>query len=226
MKVLPVLLSSAVLIALPAASAQVIAKWTFEVSIPTTAGPHTAEEGFAAGTSFASASHASSATVYSNPVGNGSAKSFNANNWSIGDYYQFQVDLGAFPLPVTPDAYVEIRFDQTRSSTGPADFSLLVSTDGTTFASLLNYTVGAVAWSSLAYNPASTFSTGSVSTTGGLLGASTLWFRLVANSAPSSTAGTNRVDDFTVSVVPEPSTYAMLLGAAVLTVVWVRRRLR
>lgn len=227
MKPIAAFAAGAALLLAPIASAQVIATWTFETSQPASAGPHAAEEGLAAAASFASGLHASAATVYSSPVGNGSPRSFSSNNWSVGDYYQFEVAVGAAgPLAITPGSYFTVTFDQTRSSTGPADFTLWVSTNGADFASLGSYTVNQITWSSTAANPSSTFAFGSLPTTGNLVAASTLWFRLQADAAGSASAGTNRVDNFSVALVPEPSTYAVFVGAAALLVVLARRRLR
>ena len=53
-------------------------------------------------------------------------KSFSSTAWSVGDYYQFQVStLG--------DPNVALAWDQTSSTTGPRDFLLQYSTNGTTF---------------------------------------------------------------------------------------------
>src|SRR4051812_10664823 len=93
------------------------AAFTFETSgIPLNAtnvtapaiGPLIAESGV--GSAFGS--HTATATVYSSPAGNGSARSFSSNNWVVGDYYQFNV-------PTTLLQDIMISFDQTSSSTGP-----------------------------------------------------------------------------------------------------------
>src|SRR5690349_21798851 len=81
-------LSSSVLLSAWTSQAVLIADWTFETSVPTTAGPYVAEGGVNAATSFASGLHAG-ASVYSNPAGAGSAESFSSTAWAIGDYYQF-----------------------------------------------------------------------------------------------------------------------------------------
>ena len=60
------------------------------------------------------------------PAGNGSAHSFSSNVWAVGDYYQFQVStLG--------QSQIGLVFDQTSSSTGPGNFKVQYSTNGTTF---------------------------------------------------------------------------------------------
>ena len=99
----------------------VVANWTFETSIPATAGPFAAETGTGSALGF----HAG-ATTYSSPAGNGSTHSFSSTAWAVGDYYQFQTStLG--------DPNVAISFDQTSSNTGPRDFILQYSTNGTSF---------------------------------------------------------------------------------------------
>src|SRR5688500_4137533 len=58
----------------PVARAAVLAEWTFETTPPTGPGPHAANSGVFGGA--ASGLHASPATVYDNPSGNGSVESF------------------------------------------------------------------------------------------------------------------------------------------------------
>ena len=201
------------------ACASILARWTFETSIPTTAGPHTAEGGINAATSSALGSHAA-ATTYSNPAGNGSVESFSSNNWSIGDYYQFQTSTVGFENIV-------LTWDQTRSSTGPSGFDLLYSVDGTNFVSFFSYVVPAVGWSALAADGTGTTSFSSdLSAIAALDNTVDVYFRLSATSAPSSAAGTNRVDNFTIgTAVPEASTFlvwSMLCGSVL--VGWKRAR--
>src|SRR6185295_13795892 len=105
--------------------ASTIASWTFETSAPTTAGPLTPEVGAGSATS----SH-TNATTYSSPVGNGSARSYSSNGWTVTgtptDYYQFQVNTTGYED-------VTLSWDQTGSGTGPRDYILQYSTDGTNF---------------------------------------------------------------------------------------------
>ena len=99
--------------------AQTIAQWTFETSIPTTAGPFAPEVGSGSGLG----SHASGAAVYSNPAGNGSAESFSVNTWAVGDYWQFEASTLGYNN-------VGLSWDQTSSGTGPRDFNLDYSLNG------------------------------------------------------------------------------------------------
>jgi MYXO-CTERM domain-containing protein len=176
-----------------------IAEWTFETSIPATAGPHVAEGGINAASSFATGFHAGT-TTYSNPVGNGSLESFSSNGWTtVGDYYQFQTSTTGY-------VGILLTFDQTRSSTGPGDFSVLWSTDGVNFSNLLDYTVPLVTWSSGTYNPASTF--GPYTLPSGADNQGTLYIRLSSRVAVAA-SGTNRVDNVIISAVPAPGAWAL-----------------
>ena len=95
-----------------------LAVWTFETSLPATAGPHAAEGGINAGAgSPASGFHASASVVYSNPAGNGSAESFSSTFWSVGDYWQFSTSSVGY-------TDIHLAWDQASSNTGPRDFVL------------------------------------------------------------------------------------------------------
>lgn len=173
-----------------------IVKWTFETSIPTTPGPHAAEIGTGQALGF----HAGSPT-YSNPVGNGSAESFSSSDWAIGDYYQFQFQATGYQD-------ISITWDATSSNTGPRDFKVQYSTDGTTFTDAIGinstYQITVDAWSSLTYNPLST-RTLDLSSVTALNNAASVFIRLIvtstvsANGTTVAAGGTSRVDNFTVN---------------------------
>jgi hypothetical protein len=204
MKTLTILSAVLTSAALTSASAQTIAQWTFETSIPTTAGPHAAEVGAGSALGF----HAG-ASVYSNPAGNGSAESFSSTLWAVGDYYQFNLSTVGY-------SGIGLSFDQTSSSTGPRDFDLTYSTDGVSFSTVGSYMVlqnGAVpnaSWSTSTYQSAYTFGY-DLSSIIAIDNASSVYFRLVNSSTATPTGGTvaaggtHRVDNFTVYVVPEPT---------------------
>ncbi|MDX1914063.1 MAG: PEP-CTERM sorting domain-containing protein [Methylophilus sp.] len=206
-------------------NAATVAQWTFETSVPTTSGTFAPE----VGSGSALGSHVSTSVVYSNPVGNGSVESFSSNNWSVGDFYQFSVSTLGF-------SGVTLSWDQISSATGPRDFSLSYSLNGTSFTNYANYSVIANstpnAWSSS--TPVSTSSYAyDLSSITALNNQSNVFFRLVdvstvsANGGTVATAGTDRVDNFTVSAVasvPEADTYAMLLAGMGLMGFVLRRR--
>ena len=205
----------------PAFAQTTIAKWTFETSAPTTPGSFTPEIGLGLASGF----HAGAST-YSSPAGNGSAHSFSSNTWAIGDYYQFQVSTSGL-------SNINVSWDQISSGTGPKDFSLLYSTDGTNFSTAISsYTVLVNAtpntWSSA--TPISTSSyTFDFSGLTAINNQAAVYFRLrdfdaiSANGGTVAAGGTDRVDNFSVTVIPEPSTYALLAGVATFAIVLRRR---
>ncbi len=211
------------------ADAGIITQWTFEGSVPATAGPHAAEVGVGS----ASGVHASTAT-YSNPAGNGTSESFSSNNWAVGDYYQFSTSTIGFEDIV-------LTFAQTSSGTGPLDFKLAYQVDGGGFIDVAPYIVlpnsttapGVGNWNSTTEISGYNFSFDLSSITA-LNGASAVDFRLIntttADATPPGTVastGTNRVDTVTVSggVVPEPATAYLALGACLAGIVAMRRHL-
>ena len=194
-----------------------IAKWTFETAdFSSTAsqspflsvGTALAEYGGLVAGSEVSGSHASASTVWSTPTGNASANSLSANNWAVGDYFQFKV--------ATENFYnLSVSYDQAGSSTGPKDFKFQYSIDGITFTDFgTEYSVNASAspnaWSSSNYY--------SLFTNSNNLNALTevnnkpfVYFRIVntttaaINLGTTATTGTDRVDNFTVIGSPCPA---------------------
>ncbi len=106
--------------------------WTFETNtVSGTAATNTygaADTGAQTGGSSASGTHAGATTAWSSPAGNGSAKSY-SSHWAAGDYWQFQ-------LSTVGDQNLVVSFDQTGSTTGPRDFKLQYSTNGTSYTDL------------------------------------------------------------------------------------------
>ncbi len=108
------------------AAGTLLAGWTFENSQPMTAGPFTPEEGINAATAATISFHAVGMPKYASTAGNGSPHSFSSDNWSQGDYYQFTTDISGY-------SHLFLSWNQNGSNTGPKDFTLQYSTDGTTF---------------------------------------------------------------------------------------------
>ncbi len=189
---------AAVAISTASATAQTtLAEWTFETSIPATAGPHAAEGGVNAGAgSPALGFHTDPGVVYSNPAGNGSPESFSANFWSIGDYYEFRTGTAGYES-------ITIGWDQTRSGTGPGTFDLQWSLDGTNYTTLTpGYTVLGNTnppgfWNATTPFPEYVFAP--VAGPAALDDQPLVYFRLTNTVAPGGTTGTNRVDNVRIA---------------------------
>lgn len=204
------------------ASAAALATWTFETSVPTTAGPHAAEIG--SGTALGV--HASGGTAYSNPAGNGSVESFSSNDWLVGDYYQFNSTAATGSAGT-----VKIILDQVSSNTGPKDFDIQLSVNGGAYSTIGSYVV----LPNAAPNPVWNATTGSpiytTTSAGTAVAAGTYSFRLVnstttsANGGTVASGGTSRVDNVTIDfvAVPEPATLGLLVTG--LAGLMIRRRL-
>lgn len=199
-----------------AGSAVDLALWTFEASVPVTAGPHLAEGGVFAATSNALGFHSGS-SVYSNPVGNGSVESFSSTNWLVGDYYQFSTSTLGYESIV-------LSFDQTSSNTGPRDFVVQWSTDGVNFTNGLQYQVLANAAPNAVWTSGGARLPEFTTTTAiPVDNAAQLVVRLTNNSTVSAnggtvaSGGTNRVDNVLVSgvLIPTPGAMGLLALAGV-----------
>lgn len=181
-----------------------IAKWNYEAlgTLSTSGTFYTgpaATVGVNASGSSMSGNHVSAASSWINSGGNGSLTSLSGNNWAIGDYYQFQTSTLGFSA-------VYVALDQTGSNTGPRDFQLSYSLDGTNFTNFgsVYSLTNATAWSSTIYKPEHTRSF-DLSSVAGIAGQSVVYFRttVATNSSISGTTigtgGTSRVDNFSVS---------------------------
>jgi hypothetical protein len=235
------LFSFATLLAVQTINGQTIADWTFETSqpgvitLPAAPGAGVAFTSFSpeVGSGTATALHAGAAT-YSSPAGNGSARSFSVNTWAVGDFFQFQVSTLTY-------SGISVSYDQTSSSSGPGQFNLQYSTDGstfTTFGSQYNVLVNAAPNTWSAGTPVLTTSfSANLSSITALNNAPTVYFRILDATALSasqanggstvpSAAGTDRIDNFLVSAtpVPEPSTLALAAFGGVAALIAIRKR--
>ncbi|HVJ84107.1 MAG TPA: PEP-CTERM sorting domain-containing protein [Caulifigura sp.] len=210
-----------------------IAQWTFETAPPADLNNSTTITGIAAdfGSGTASGVHASAATDWTTPAGNGSANSLSVNTWTVGDYFQFQTSTTGFDD-------ITVSWDQTGSATGPAEFTLSYSTDGTNFTNFANYSTIANAAPPGFWNATTAFTeytqSFNLSAIASLEDATDVFFRLVNRSTLSlnggtvAAGGTGRVDNFTVNGlavagVPEPGSI-LLTSVAFGGMALVRRR--
>lgn len=205
-----------------------LAQWTFETSHPDSSGPFAAENGIFAGTSQASGFHAAAnSTTYSSPDGAGSDHSYSSKNWSVNDYYQFTTSTLGYED-------VKVSFEAGSTGSGPKNFDLAYSTDGSTFSiftscSILNYSDASnPSWdASMSATDAAFYALGfDLSSIAALNNQSTIYLRLIDHDTASAGGGTvsgggySRVDDFSITArpisraIPEPSTFfaGALLG--------------
>jgi len=204
-------------------AADTIARWTYENQSLTVNVTNQSVTGLLPelGTGVASGWHASAATVFSSPVGNGSAESFSANTWDRGDYYQFELSTAGY-------TDISVSWDQTRSGTGPSNFDFAWSVNGTDWTIALdNYTVFNTTWNGTTPSLTNTYAV-NLSLEPALNNAPNVYFRLICDQTGVAVAGTSRHDNFTVSgtAVPEPGV-ASLGGLALLGwLAWSRLRRR
>ena len=200
------------------AKGAVVVRWTFEAPNvpPDTTGTTTTNLGPAVGSGTASGVHASAATAYTTPSGNGSAESLSSNNWAVGDYYQFTFEtVGYTDLSLT--------FDAMSSNTGPRDFKVAYSVDGTNFTDVPGgtYSVANSSFSSLTEQtttpPRFTFDLSAIDA---LEEQASVTLRLIdagttaVNGGTVATGGTSRVDNVTItSPVPEPASVGLVVAA-------------
>ena len=203
------------------ASAAVVAGWTITTAFPTGAGNvptgvtytvGAANEGLQTTGSVLRSVHSLPAATYTSPAGNGSQYAFSSNNWSTGDFYEARLSTLGY-------SDNSISWDQTRSSTGPATFELVMSTDGgANFTTLLaSYTVlqsgggGAPGtWSTTTYNPI--YSLNQAAAAADNQADVIFRFRSLATTAA---AGSSRIDNVMIYSGPVPAPGAIaLLGVA------------
>lgn len=187
-----------------------IAKWTFDqVTFATaasttpsfTAGTSAADVGMQTAGSAFTGLHASASTQWSTPAGNGTPKSASANNWGVGDYFEFQFSTLNY-------ASITLEFETYGSNTGPADFKVQYSTNGSTFNDFASNTYTVInspgSWSASGGPKAGYVTTMNLSSISDVNNKASVYVRLIntttasVNGATTATGGTSRIDNFTV----------------------------
>jgi MYXO-CTERM domain-containing protein len=203
------------------ASAALLAGWTITTAFPTGTGNvptgltysvGAANDGLQTAGSQLRSVHALAAATYTSPAGNGSQYSFSSNNWSTGDFYEARLSTLGY-------SDISISWDQARSSTGPATFELVMSTDGgANFTTLLaSYAVlqsggggSPGTWSSTVYNPIYSLNQAAAAADN----QADVIFRFRSLVAGAAT-GSNRIDNVMIYSGPIPAPGAIaLLGVA------------
>ena len=217
------------------ANAAVVVGWTIPTAFPSGAGNvptgtfytvGAGDQGAAtAGTSLSSthqlASSGANATSYTSPAGNGSTYAFSSNVWKAGDYYQ---------ASFSGTGYSDLSFgwDFTRSTTGPATWTVIMSVDGgsnwstllATFTAIVNSVTptGPAPWNTTTYNAAYT---SSIALGAAADNAASILVRVQATVDPVNgsgvyqAGGAARIDNVFINgtAVPAPGAIA-LLGVA------------
>jgi hypothetical protein len=141
-----------------------------------------------------------------------------ANTWTVGDYWQIQLNTTGY-------SGLSLSYDQTGSGTGPRDFSLSYSLDGSSFTTIgSTYAVPLSTWNvgTSMTGFTQTYDLGSISA---INDQSLVIFRITDMDTTSisgstvGTGGTDRIDNVMLftTPVPEPSVAALCgLGVAAL----------
>ena len=148
-----------------------------------------------------------------------SVHAFSATAWAVGDYWQFSTSTLGF-------TGVSVAWDQAGSNTGPGNFSLYYSANGGAFTLAGGpFTIPLSTWNTTTVGALSTNVPG-----GGAFDNATMIFRVVDNSTVSvaggttASGGTDRIDNFTVVGVPEPSTVLLVCAGLAGGLLAMRRR--
>jgi hypothetical protein len=185
-----------------------ISQWSFETqaviapltSVSLSISPAT-DDASDAGT-VVSGVHAATGTVWSKPAGNFSVYSLSGNNWTVGDYFQFQ-------FPTSNFHGISITWDHNGSATGPRDFDVAYSTDGSSFttATSISLTSG-LTWKTGGPSVGTNCSL-DLSAVSGLNDQAAVYIRIVdktttaINAGTVGTGGTSRVDNFIAKGFPD-----------------------
>lgn len=194
-------------------AATIITQWTFEgETLTPSTGTGTATLGTGSSESF--------------PAGWGSTDAWSSAGWAVNEYFQFQISTTGYED-------ITVGWQQTGSDSGPANFALQYSTNGSSWTQFGAYNVTNDGWNGT-LTPAASVKSFDLSGVSTIEDAATVYFRLVNLSTDSIGGGTvvgagnSRIDNFTISgteiaAIPEPSLFA-LVGLGMTGVLLRRRR--
>lgn len=204
----------------------VLARWNFEALDFTSAtgstftvstGSIVADSGLLVTGSEFSANHASSASAWTTPAGNGSTNCPSSNGWATGDYWQFKVATTGY-------SNITLVWDQMGSNTGPKSFLVQYSTDGSTFTDVPSsgYDIANDAWSAGTYKAVSTRNL-SLAAISALNNQAAIYIRITLaagstaiNGSAIASSGTSRIDNFYIGgIAGMPLTLTAFNAAAV-----------
>lgn len=190
----------------------IIAKWTFEQSQPTTGGPISPEIGLGTATTLYGSN-------FSSPVGNGSDHAWSSAGHASG----LVADGFNFAVSTVGKSGISVSFDAAYTGAGPTSLTLAVSFDNSNFTTTGFPSVLENTWTAGSYQSGSTFNypAGFFFGDSMLSDRSIIYFKV---NAGIPNGGALQIDNFTVSAIPEPSTYAALAGLGALGLACWRRR--
>lgn len=148
--------------------------------------------------------HSNTASDWSAGTGNGSTKAATVQTWTVGDYWQIKLSTAGYKD-------IKLALSQRGSGTGPKDFKLQYSTDGTTYSDIsgATYAIANDTWSTLQTVSIRTFNLSALTA---INDRSEVYFRIVNPSTASigggtvAAGGTSQVDDILVEGLPIPTT--------------------
>lgn len=225
------------------ANATTIAEWTFETSytsfdggssdpgITTASTPFLAAE-IGSGTATGVHVDTVSGTTWVSRSGDGSAEALSGADWAQGDYFEFSFTSDSF-------SEIQMTWDQSSSVNGPGQFLLEWSSDnGTSWNTVTSYSVlvngGSPnpAWNTSTQAMVSGSDPYELSFSFAAPAATPLLVKLQvaddtgAGGGSIDATGADRIDNVTMSGVPEPATWAGMLGGMAVLGIYRRRRRR
>jgi len=148
--------------------------------------------------------HSHSSTNWEIYQGHGSDNALRANRWTKEDYYEFTVSTLGFES-------IQLDWNMTRSTTGPEPWKLSYSVNGVDFKDFDTFVLGTSEWRPGGAPPASTYSF-DLSGITEINNQPNAFFRLTADDNGDHWQGIVRIDNFSVTAIPEPKMVGVVTG--------------